>query len=408
MKSYKIKLIFFISLSFTAVFAQEALTLEESLQRALKNNLQIKSGEYEIEQFKQLKKTRVDIGKTNVMWMHGKYNSFNTDNNITFTQTIPFPTVLISEVKLGEAQTESARLGLSVTKNELIYQVRSTYLHLCFLRALKQLFLSQDSLYSGFSKASALRYQTGETNLLEKSTAELQLMEIKNQVRQNEADLLVYQTQLQVLLNSPEIIDVSEELHRLPFIDAAKSLKNPLLLFSKQQVLINQQTKKVERNKFLPDILVGYFTQSLIGYQKIGGDEVFFDRNKKFTGFQFGVSIPLWFVPQAGRAKVAYYAEASAQKKYEYILASLNGQLKQAQQELTKNEISLNYYEADALKNASLILQQAQKSFNGGDIGYVEYLQALKTTQSIRANYLAALNQYNQSVIKVKYLMGEN
>lgn len=390
----------------TNSLAQQSLSMEESMQLALKNNLQIKSGEYRVEEFRQLKKTHADLGKTTVMLMHGKYNSVNTDNNITLSQSIPFPTVIGQQLKLGEAQTESARLELVVTRNNLIYQVRSTYSHLSYLKALQQLLLSQDSLYSGFAKASGLRYQTGETNLLERSTAELQQMEIKNLLRQNESDITVAQTELKLLLNNGDLVDASDQLKRISTVDSG-FVNNPLLRLSKQQVVINQQTKKVERNKFLPDLNIGYFTQSLIGYQNINGNEVYFDRNKRFTGIQLGISIPLWFVPQAGRAKAAHYAEISAQKNYEYTLASVQTQMKQALQELQKNEITLNYYETQALKNASLILRQAQKAIQGGDIGYVEYLQAIKNVQGIKGGYLSALNQYNQSVIRLNYLSGE-
>lgn len=389
-------------------YAQQAMTMDEGVQYALKNNLQIKSGEYEVRQIAQLKKVQAQVGKTNIAWMHGNYNSVNTDNNFTITQSIPFPTMLLGQLKLGEAQTEGALLGLLVTKNELTYQVRSAYLQLSYLKALHQVLLSQDSLFGGFAKASSLRYQTGETNLLEKATAESQWLETKNQLQQNETDIKAVQTQLQVLLNSSAAIDTSEPLQKMKINESNTVAQNPSLQYSRQQVSINKQLKKVERQGFLPDLTVGFFTQSLIGYQKVGDDEIFFDRSKRFNGFQLGVSIPVFFWSQAGRSKGAYYAEEASQRKYEYASTLLQGQWSQAQQELIKNQISLEYYEISALKNASLILQQAQKAFRSGDISYTEYLQALKNAQAIRANYLSALNQYNQTVIHIRYLTGEN
>jgi cobalt-zinc-cadmium resistance protein CzcA len=407
MKSTKIISAFILSC--LAGFAQaQSMTLDESIEFSLKNNLQIKAGEFGVQQFKQLKKTHSEWGKTSLMWMHGNYNSVNTDNNFTITQSIPFPTVLAQQLKLGGEQTEGARLELKITRNELIYQVRTTYLHLSYLKSFRFFLLSQDSLFTGFAKASALRYQTGETNLLEKTTAEVQLMEIQNQVRQNNSDIVIFQTQLQSLLNSPALPDASDPLHKLSFPDSSSILKNPLLLFSKQQININHQLKKVERGRLLPDILVGYFSQTLIGWQRVGNDEIFFDRNKNFSGFQLGLAVPLWFGPQAGRAKAALYAEAAAQKKYEHEQIVLQSQLKQASEEYRKNQISVDYYETTALKNANLILQQAQKAFRGGEISYLEYLQALRNVQTIRANYLTALNQFNQSIVRVQYLTGEN
>jgi len=393
----------------TSVYARQALTMDESIQLALKNNLQVKADEYTLQSFQQLKKTHSDLGKTNLSWTHGQYNSLNKDNNITISQTIPFPTVIAQQLKLGETQLEGSRLSLSVTRNELIYQVSNVYLQLSYLKSLHQVLLSQDSLYSGFVKASDLRFKTGESNLLEKTSAETQMLEIKNQLTQNEAEIGIYKTQLQTIINTTEVPEISELLYKLVIENNDSSLhQNPLLLLSKQQVVINRQVKKVEQGRFLPDITVGYFNQSLTGFQRIDNDEVYFDRSKRFSGFQLGIAVPLWFVPQAGKAKAAQYTEAASQKKYEYMQASMKNNLIQAQQELEKNEINLNYYESSALKSAALILRQSQKAFQSGEIGYLEYLIAVKNAHTIRTNYLSALNQYNQSILRIKYLQGEN
>ena len=58
------------------------------------------------------------------------------------------------------------------------------------------------------------------------------------------------------------------------------------------------------------------------------------------------------------------------------------------------------------LKNAELILVQAGKAYRGGEIGYIEYLQSLKNAIAIKSNYLQSLNLYNQSVVKIEFLLG--
>ena len=138
-----------------------------------------------------------------------------------------------------------------------------------------------------FVKASDLRFQTGESNLLEKTSAETQMLEIKNQLNQNEAEISIFKTQLQTLLNSTDSIEISESLHKLTVENSDASLdRNPLLLSSKQQISIHHQTKRIEYGRLLPDITVGYFNQSLTGFQRIGNDEIYFDRNKRFSGFR--------------------------------------------------------------------------------------------------------------------------
>ncbi len=73
---------------------------------------------------------------------------------------------------------------------------------------------------------------------------------------------------------------------------------------------------------------------------------------------------------------------------------------------MLKNAKSIAYYEKNALPNVNLILKQSQIAFKNGEIGYVEHLQALRTYSDIQFSYLQAINQYNQSVYTLQYLIG--
>lgn len=391
-----------------AVSAQaQTLTRDQAIQTALQNNQQIKSAEFQVEYFKQMKKTGSDLGKFSAMWMRGQYNTVETDNNFTFTQSIPFPTAIAAHVKLKKEQLTGSQMNLAVVQNTLLYEIKSLYEQLVYQQALRKLLMSQDSLFTDFARASALRYKAGESTLLEKATAETQLQEIKNQLRKNETDAAILQSKLKTLLKSETTFLPAEELSKLPFSNEAIS-NNPQLSYMNQQVAVANQNRRVEKSGLLPDITVGYFNQSLIGFQNISGQEVYFDKNKRFQGVQLGVSIPLWVGPQIAKAKAAGYQEEATRKNAEFFQATLEGELEQTQRELERSEASLQYYEVSALQNANLILQQAGKAYRGGEIGYIEFLQSVQSAQIIKANYLLALTQYNQSVIKIDFLLGKN
>lgn len=386
----------------------QRMSREEVVQTALQNNQLIKSAEYQVEYYRQVKKTGTDIGKLSAMWMHGQYNSVYQDNNLTLMQTIPFPTALGSQVKLGKEQVIGSEKNLIATQNNLVFDVKSAYEQLVYQEALKILLATQDSLYADFVRASSIRYKTGESNLLEKTTAETQLMEVKNQARINEADIQISETRLQALLKSENPVEASDQLTKLAPPDETLSYKsNPQLDYMKQQVTITEQSKKVERNRMMPDIMVGYFTQSLTGIQNINGQDQFFDSKARFQGFNLGLAIPLWFSPQLARTKAASFHEEATRKNAEYFETTLTGAYTQAVQEFSKNQASLVYYETSALQNAELILSQSRRAYRSGEIGYLEYLQALRNALAIKSNYLTSLNQYNQSIIKLEFLLGK-
>jgi heavy metal efflux system protein len=385
-------------------------TMQQIVDEALKNNRGIKAATYEVDYSRALKKTSFDIGKTNISLMHGQYNSLNTDNNISINQSIPFPTVFSSQAKLNSAVVKANELKLLVSQNELISQVKAAYQNLSYLYAEQKLLNTQDSIFSAFSKAAALRLKSGESTLLESTTAETQLMEVRNLLAQNASDIRIYKTQLQILTNANVEVQISyAELTKIDLLlpsDSLSFFQNPALSYLKQQIEISDKQKKVETAKTLPDFNIGYFNQSLIGYQNVNGTDQYFEGSKRFTGFQFGISIPLWFVPQAARIKSAGINRQVVQSNFDQYLINMQGQYNQAIQEYLKNKNTILYYEKNAMPNADLLIKQADKGFKNGDIGYVEYLQGLKNALTIKANYLKAINQYNQSVISLEFLIG--
>ena len=172
--------------------------------------------------------------------------------------------------------------------------------------------------------------------------------------------------------------------------------------------MIANNQKKVESAKSLPDLTIGYFNQTLIGVQNINGQEKYFGSGNRFHGIQVGISIPLWYTPFASRIKAAEFNKKAVESNYNQFQINLQGQFQQAVQEYLKNRNSLGYYKTSALPNSDLILRQVQIGFQKGEIGYSEYLLGLKNALVIRENYLQALNQYNQSITTLEFLLGNN
>lgn len=405
-------LLIVIMLAFAGNVTAQApqITLTEAKKEALKNNASIRSASLDVEAQRQLKKTAVDLPKTNAMLMYGQYNSLYTDNNLTFTQSIPFPTVFTAQGSLNRALLAGSELKKATTENELIFQVKQVFHQLLFLKARHQLLVQQDSLFAGFVKSSTLRYETGESTLLEKTTAETQQNEVRNQIRLNEADISIFLTQLQTLLQRQTRVDASGVLIELPFptdVDTASLSANPALAYVRQQVEIERSQKKLNVARSMPDFTIGYFNQTLQGFQRVDGQDQFFGSDKRFTGIQAGISIPLWFVPFGARTKASELTRQSSQARYERFEVDLQGRLKVAVQDYLKNRNSLTYYKESALPNASLILKQSQTSYDSGEISFAEYLIGLRNVNAIREGYLQTLNQYNQSIISIEFLLGK-
>ncbi|WP_130857279.1 CusA/CzcA family heavy metal efflux RND transporter [Olivibacter jilunii] len=389
----------------------KVLTMEEAIQLALQNNPAVRVSTLQIDQQKALRGATFDLGKTSVDLQYGQMNTIKRDNNISVSQGIPNPVLFAKQRKLVEEQVKSGEYNLGITENDLIYQVRAAYGQLNYFLSLEKLFERQDSIYSGFLKASSIRYRTGETNLLERTTAETQLNEIRNRLEKNRSDILIYKAELRRLLRTDDSVMIADDSLKRQVWNPEEgpgASNNPLLLFRKQQVAVADRNVGVERAKSGPDFSIGYFNQSIIGSQNVNGNEVYFDAGKRFQGVQVGVSLPLFFRPFSSRVRAAKIGKQVAQSEAELTEVNLSSQYQQARQDFFKNLRSIEYYEASALPNVELILRQSQIAFQNGEIGYVEFSVALRTYTDIRFAYLQALNQYNQSVYTLQYLTGNN
>jgi cobalt-zinc-cadmium resistance protein CzcA len=272
--------------------------------------------------------------------------------------------------------------------------------------------MEQDSIYQGFVRAANLRYKTGESNLLEKATAESQVAEIKVMLQQNQSDIEIYQTQLQTLLNLDSLADIKvgdlEARENKALLQSQGIANNPMLAWFRQQLEVAEREKSVEKSRFFPDLTVGYFNQSLNGpNQDLNGNAVVFTSSDRFTGFQVGVAIPIFGAKSQG--SVVKAVELNKQESEAQLQAAKNelqGKQSSLIQQYQKFQTSLEYYDQSALPQASLILKQAQKGFENGEIGYVEYIQGLNRALSVRFNYLDILNQYNQSIIQIEFISG--
>ncbi|MES2397523.1 MAG: TolC family protein, partial [Bacteroidota bacterium] len=172
-----------------------------------------------------------------------------------------------------------------------------------------------------------------------------------------------------------------------------------------QDAVIAERTKKLEIAQTLPDFKVGYFNQSIIGFQNMGGNDVYYDAGQRFTGFNVGVSIPLTFFSNTAKIKSLELQKQSLEKTAENAKLQLQAQLQNTLQQYNQNLSRFTYYKTQALPNAALIISTAKLSFSSGGIGYVEYLQALQTATDVELNYLQSINQLNQSIININFLI---
>lgn len=386
--------------------------IDEALSTAMKNNRDMQSKDLVVNSAQSMRRSSFELPKTAVNVQYGQYNSINKDLGVSVAQSIPFPTYFTARSGLYEAQLGGARLQQQATANDIKVQVQSLYHRLQYLQQNEKQLQHLDSAYAEFVKASSLRYKTGETGLLEKTTAETRQGQLKVLLLQNENDKRVAYASLGALMgvqNSFEIQEpqVYEPITLSASLDTSQINNNPSLKVLYQNVLIAEKNKKLELAQTLPDLSIGYFNQSLTGVQTINGQDIYFDRSRRFTGINAGITIPLTFFSNAARVKALNFEKQASQKAADNRKLQLQSELNNAYQQYNFSMAQYSYYRTTALPNTETIMKTASTAFKSGAVSYIEYLQALQTSTEVQLSYLLAVDQVNQAVININYLINK-
>lgn len=391
--------------------AQNNPVLDQWITTALKNNNSVLAADNDIQRYQYLKKSAGDIGKTNVGLQYGQYNSFaKKDNSFTISQTIPFPSLISAKHKLGAALVESSVLKRNLTRAEVVYQVKLLYFEWLSLNQVQVLLVKKDSVYAALAGASARRYKSGESTLLEQSRSSARSMEIKNQLAQLDNDKQALAAKLRSYLNGnvPELTDAGLHEANPGFIaDSSLASKNPYVLYLKQQVAIAEHQKKVEKNTLLPDITLGYFNQTLYGVPLgLDAGAPLANYGHRFQGIHAGISIPLWFGPQSAKIKAAGQLKQSVELEYKQAGNDAAAEIAVAYEQYLKSKRSLEYYKTTGLVTAELISRQSLLAFQKGEIAYSEHVLNLQQADEIRQSHIRALLDYNKSSAALEFLAG--
>lgn len=403
--------LFFMGLfpEFAGAQTQRVVTLSHAIEEALKNNISVQTANYQIDFQKALKKSSVTIEKANISVIEGQINSIKADNNFSITQHFENPKVYRSQLRLADEKIKSSSLELGIIQLDLASSVKSAYYQLSYLHHLGSFLHTEDTLYRNLLRASAVRYRTGESTLLEKTTAETQAMEIQNRIQQNDIDIRIVKQQLQVLLNTNDELTIADttlitKLIQLP--DSSTIESHPLLRYLQQQIEINKKETELQQAKRLPDFFAGYFNQSFRGTQNVNGYDQHFTGLNRFHAVQAGIAVPIF--PGGYKAKVnaARINEQVAASKLVNEQKILMGQLQTLVQKYQKHRTAIAYYENAALSQADLIIKNATIGFRNGEITFIQYQQSLAAALTIKTNYLDNVYQLTQAVIAIENIAG--
>lgn len=387
-------LLIFSIITFNATAQTNTLTLQNALDLAIKNYPTIQQAALQTQQQQSLTGTATILDPFNINTGLGQINSKVLDYNVGVAQGFKLPNAYSAEKNLLKQNVTVAKSYEAVTKNELIKNVSNAYYNWLYSWQKYNLILQTDSIFADYEKYANKKYQLGESNKLEKINATLQRKDLILQLAQANTEVS-FLADMQKWIGSREQYKPPLQFTKLPEINLSDSglvNKHPVLQFLQQQITSKEFAIKAEKAKGQPSFNLGVNTQSL-------------DKQTHFYYGSVGINIPLFKNGVKARTQAAKFETEIAKKEFDktqHEISTIFSQQNQLQQQSLQQ---LKYYQAEGLPMAESIINAAQHSYKAGDIGYIEYIQNIKDAFKIKTDYLATINSYNQTIIKLNYLL---
>ena len=396
-------LLFLIGSSFNMV-AQQKISIEQALKIAVDSNQISKIERLKTQYQKELIASNANLPKTVIASEFGQFNSAYNDTRFGISQSFELPTVYSRQKKVLTNEWKSAEALANLHQLSLKKEVVHTFYALLTLKEQERLLQKSDSLLSEFVKKATLRQKKGDSNLLEKATATLQLGQLQQQLIQLQKEKALLQSSFQLLLNTSQYLEPTSTTIKIESatIGSYSIDKNhpQLAAIEAQQNSASAQTQ-LEKARKLPMLSVGYFNTSITG---MGPDNVLYSSSARFHSAQIGIDIPLFGGTQNARIKASKIQENYLKETFSNQEKVLQNQLQIAEQNVARTKIQVNYFETEGLPNALLIEKTANQQFYGGEINYLDWVMLTNQVIAAKNNYIDSVYNYNESVIEWAYL----
>lgn len=399
-KSITTIIILGLFLSFQNAEAQEKISIDKAVETALRNNVKIKNEKLNSEYLQKMTQTGYDISNTGIIGEYGQFNSNVNDLKVGISQSIKFPTVYKRQKQLLIEEAKTGEWNEALQKKEITRQVTAVFYEMVYLKEKEKLLLKSDSIYSEFLRKSTLRFDKGESNILEKATAENQSGQIKIQLQELQSDYKTLQTQFKYLLNDDKDFIPIGDKFKMTFdekLDKNAIVNQPSVKLKEQQVSINKAEMALEKSKKTPELIGGVYWQTFKTNSNLQGG---------YNGLygQFGVALPVFNTSIKNRQKALEITTQIAENNFTNEKLKLQSRYQEMLQEYRKHIETIGYYESQALKNVDLVTDAANRKFINGDINYLEWVMLINQNTEIQSNYIEAVRNLNNSVIELNSL----
>jgi outer membrane protein TolC len=388
-----------------------SLSLNAAIALGLKNNPEIKAAIAKTNAVKgrflsAISPAAAEFSITNDYIPAGANLNSYGEKTVGISQSIDFPVNYYIRGSKVSIEKKIAANEYALTKLSVAAAIKKTYFNVLAVQAQVSLAQENSVIANEFLQKAGIRYSVGEGSNLERLTAQVSNTEAMNVVEIQNNRLVAAFAELNAALGFGKADGcrclLTDTLAYTPLsitlgqITDDADTAHPYLKICMLRAELYSADKSIAWWTLVPNFSVGYYSK------QVRGD------TKNYYGVSFGMSIPLWFMfDQRGKIHEATAQTSIAQAELQTARNTVYAKIQSAFVEFKNEEKHIRLYQNDILPQAEEMFRIAAKSYEAGEITYIEYLQAQQTLKNSRGNYSTALHSYNLSIVTLEEALGK-
>jgi len=282
------------------------------------------------------------------------------------SQSFEFPSVYGARGKWNDSKSEQLASAYSTKRQEVLLQAKGILLELTFLQKQKAIKTERRTQSKQVFDQIQELFDKEQVGILDLNKAKIAWIQEQFVVQQIESDIQIQLSKLKTLNGGNPIGGISSQIVLPAEIGTVENLwqdklaKDPQLQELKANETASLQKIKLEKNKMLPNLALGF------NYQGFSGNNN--------SGFYGGVSIPLWSSKNKVKAAEANYEYQ--QSNTEVFTTSLYAEF---QETYTRYELMLEKFNEYQTTMGNLDSEQLLfKAYQLGEYSFMDYYLELQ------------------------------
>ncbi len=385
-----------------------ALTLEQCISITLQQNPLILSSLQQhqaslarISQAKALPQPSINFDSD----LQPKFFNFKDSGESYFglSQSIEFPGKRHLRGKIASKESNEIMAEIDLLKLDIVFHVKQAFYGLLLAQE-KLKYAQQDlELAQDFLKKAELKFDAGDVAKVEALRARVESAKAANEVRSSTNEVRLAKAMLNFLLARKKYapLEIKGELKRPSISLNFEELIKRALSFRPEIKRMGYSLEKENLKKkqgylsYLPDFDLG------VSRHRIEGERTYWDVTLSFP-------IPLFFwQPKKGEIREAQANVEALKREAEHLKNAITLEVEEAYMNALTASNMIQLFEEEMLTQAEEVYNMFLFSYQEGEIGGIELIEARRTLVETRKSYADALYNYDASLAALEKSIGQ-